>query len=65
MTTTAATPATAPDASDDQAVNPAALVVGVIGGGKSHRSWLRALDDRPAVEFPAAAGPACVGKEGS
>ncbi len=59
MTASAAPPAPAPDLSAD----PAALVFGVIGGGKSDRGRLRAMLDQKAAGPAAAARPAGAGRE--
>ena len=63
MTASAATPAPAPDLSADPATNPAAMVFGVIGGGKSHRGRLRAMLDQKAAGPAPAARPAGAGRE--
>ncbi len=63
MTASAATPAPAPDLSADPAANPAALVLGVIGGGKSDRGRLRAMLDQKAAGPAPAARPAGAGRE--
>ena len=63
MTASAATPGPAPDLFADPAANPAALVFGVIGGGKSHRGRLRAMLDQKAAGPAPAARPAGAGRE--
>lgn len=63
MTASAATPATARDLSADPAASPAALVFGVIGGGKSHRGRLRAMLTQDAPGPAPAARPAGAGRE--
>lgn len=59
MIASAATAAPAPDLSAD----PAALVFGVIGGGKSHRGRQRAMLDQKAAGPAPAARPAGAGRE--
>jgi len=64
MTASAAPPAPAPDLSADPAANRAALVVGGIGAGTSHRCGrLRVVLDLKVAGPAAAARPAAAGRE--